>query len=113
MRFCSSLHSDLSTRVTYENIQEFHRLLVALCNEFANLYGKEHCTPNMHMACHIRDSMIDYGPLAAFWAFCFEHYNGTLENKKLSWCGPEKQMFTKFLDLQYIHTMGQADSSID
>ena len=99
--------------VTHEDIKEAHHLIIAFCKEFQKLYGKEYCTPNMHMACHIRDNMIDYGPLAAFWAFSFERYNGTLERTKLSWCGPEKQMFTKFLDLQSIRRMENNDSASD
>ena len=70
--------------------------------EFERLYGKEYCTPNIHMMCHICESMFDYGPLSAFLAFTFERYNGALENTKLSWCGPENPMLTKFLDLQLL-----------
>ena len=52
------------------------------------------------MACHVCDCVLDYSPLAAFWAFSFERYYGTLESMKISWCGPEKQMLKKFLDIQ-------------
>ena len=54
----------------------------------------------MHLACHLRESLIDYGPLAAFWAYSFEHYNGALESIKTSWNGPEKQMLNKIVSLQ-------------
>lgn len=34
-------------------------------------------------------------PLAAFWRYSFEWYNGTLESIKTSWNGPEKKMLKK------------------
>ena len=86
--------------LTRQDITTAHELLVQFCKKFTELYGRECCTPNMHMACHISENMHDYGPLAAFWAFSFERYNGILENLKLSWCGPEKQMLKKFLSIQ-------------
>lgn len=86
--------------ITDEDIQHAHETLLQFFREFQNLYGKECCTPNMHMACHLRDNLRDYGPLAAFWAFSFERYNGTLESIKISWNGPEKQMLKKIVALQ-------------
>ena len=86
--------------ITNEDIQHAHETLLQFCREFQNLYGKDCCTPNMHMACHLQDNLRDYGPLAAFWAFSFERYNGTLESIKISWNGPEKQMLKKIVALQ-------------
>ena len=54
------------------------------------------------MACHLKECIFDYGPFPAFWCFTFERYNGTMEGMSLSWLGPEKQMFSKFNNLQYI-----------
>ena len=60
---------------------------------FNSLFGKESCTPNMHLACHLWNNLFDYGPLAAFWAYSFECYTGIiLENIKTSWNGKEKQI---------------------
>ena len=60
--------------VTRGDIENAHELLIKFCKKFERLYGKEYCTPNMHMMCHICESMFDYGPLSAFWAFTFERY---------------------------------------
>ena len=38
-------------------------------------------------------------------AFSFERYNGTLENIKTSWNGPEKQMLKKIVALQSLETI--------
>lgn len=59
----------------------------------------------MHMACHIKDCMLDYGPLSSFWCFAFERYNGTLEGIKKSWNEPEKQMLIKFASMQHMSTL--------
>ena len=73
--------------------------LCEFCKEFEIIFGPEVCTPNMHMACHLKDCMSDYGLLSAFWCFSFERYNGVLENMNLSWISPEKQMLTELLFL--------------
>ena len=91
--------------ITEQEILAAHELITKFCKKFEELYGPQHCTPNMHLACHIKSCMLDYGPLSAFWAFSFERFNGTLEHTKISWCGPEKQMFTKFLNLQDLKSM--------
>ena len=86
--------------VTRTQINEAHILLADFCSTFERLYEKEACTPNMHMSLHLKECMLDFGPFSAFWCFPFERYNGILEGFKKSWCGPEKQMFTKFLGMQ-------------
>ena len=32
----------------------------------------------MHMHLHLKDSIIDFGPVYAFWLFSYEHYSGIL-----------------------------------
>ena len=84
--------------ISDDQIKDAHVILVQFCKTFQSLYGAERCTPNMHMACHLKDCMLDFGPLSSFWCFPFERYNGTLEHFKKSWVVPEKQMFRKFLN---------------
>ena len=86
--------------ITRTEVVHAHQLILKFCITFQELYGNNACTPNMHMACHLKDCLLDYGPLQAFWCFSFERYNGALEGMSLSWLGPEKQMLTKFLTLQ-------------
>ena len=43
-----------------------HLLIVEFCQSFQNLYVAESCTLNMHLACRLKDSILDYGPLAAY-----------------------------------------------
>ena len=87
-----------------DQVHKAHHLLVQFCKTFENLYGSSHCTPNMHMSCHLKDCILDFGPLSSFWCFPFERYNGFLEGFQKSWNGPEKQMIRKFLSMQYINS---------
>ena len=32
----------------------------------------------MHFQLHLKDSLLDYGPIYAFWLFSFERFNGLL-----------------------------------
>ena len=86
MKICKSV-------VMKQDILSAHELLLEFCESFQRLYGTETCTPNMHMACHLKGSLLDYGPLPAFWCFSFERYNGMLEGMFNSLLSPEKQMF--------------------
>ncbi len=52
-------------------------LLLQFCRT-QRLYGTEVITPNMHLHCHIRSCVEDYGPSHGFWLFAFERYNGIL-----------------------------------
>ena len=45
---------------------------------FEALCGKEKCTPNMHLHGHLRDCILDYGPVYSFWCFSFGRYNGIM-----------------------------------
>ena len=87
-----------------QQIERAHYLLVVFCTEFERLYGSMHCTPNMHMAVHIKENILDYGPLSSFWVFAFERYNGVLQHFQKSWLGPEKQMLKKLLSMQHLYS---------
>lgn len=87
-----------------EEVEKAHLSIIRYCVRFQEFCGRENCTPNMHMACYLRTCILDYGPLAAFWAFSFERYNGILEGLQKSWRGPERQMLKKFIGLQAIGT---------
>jgi hypothetical protein len=89
--------------LTVTQIDTAHDLLVIYFKEFLKLYGPENCSPNMHMACHMKECVLDYGPVSTFWCFAFERFNGALEGIKKSWYLPEKQMLLKFLDMQYLN----------
>ncbi len=85
-----------------DSVEQAHILLIEFCKHFESLYGTEHCTPNMHMSLHLKECLLNFGPLPAFWCFAFERFNGILERISKSWVSPEKQMFLKFLEVQRV-----------
>ena len=64
------------------------------------LFGWQCVTPNMHLHCHLRSCIVDYGPLHSFWCYAFERYNGILGSMPKT---IEIQLATRFLqESQYI-----------
>ena len=43
------------------------------------LYGKNCITPNLHLHCHIKQCIYNYGPVYNFSLYSYERYNGILE----------------------------------
>ena len=76
------------------------KLLLEFCREFECLYGAEKVTPNMHLHCHVVDSIRDYGPVYAFWLFSFERYNGILGGFHTNNHDIESQFVYRFLEKQ-------------
>lgn len=72
--------------ITKRDVIVANNLLQQFCTTFEVLYGRERVTPNMHLHLHLKDCILDYGPIYSFWLFSFERYNGLLgsfpNNKK-------------------------------
>ena len=92
-----------------ENIDlQAHILLEEFCNLFETLYGTESCTLNMHMFLHLKEYILEVGPLPAFSCFALEPFNGILEDISKSWISPEKQMFLKYSEVQKLQAMNRS-----
>ena len=63
VKFCMKLCKSVITR---QEILSAHELLLEFCESFERLYGSIACIPNLHMACHLKRSLLDYGPLVFF-----------------------------------------------
>lgn len=46
----------------------------------------------MHMHLHLKDMILDYGPVYGFWLFSYERYNGILEQQPTNNCSIEIQL---------------------
>ena len=64
--------------LTDEDISLADTLLLHFCKRAEHLYGKDAI---IHMHCHLREVLLDYGPVQEFWLFSFERYNGILGNQ--------------------------------
>ena len=61
--------------------------------------------PNMHLHTHLKQCVLDYGPLHAFWCYPFEQYNGILGSFHSNKISIESQLIKKFcLSQAYIHS---------
>ncbi len=80
---------------TIDDLIRADEKLLEFCHSFE---GKERCTPNMHM--HLKESILNYGPVYGFWCFPLERYNGVLGSFQSNWISPELQMMRKFLTYQ-------------
>ncbi|XP_078670900.1 uncharacterized protein LOC144911017 isoform X2 [Branchiostoma floridae x Branchiostoma belcheri] len=69
------------------------------------LFGKMSITPNMHLHCHLKDCILDYGPLHGFWLFSFERYNGLLGSETTNNREIELQIMRKFLISDFAHNL--------
>lgn len=62
-------------------------------------------TPNMHMHCHMRDILLDYGPVYSFWCFLYEHYNGILGKQPNNNKEIEPQLMQRFLADNFVFSL--------
>ena len=65
-------------KLSLVNIKLADALLLQFCKRSEHVYGADIITRNMHLHCHLKDCILDYGPLHGFWLFAFERYNGLL-----------------------------------
>ena len=65
--------------LTMYDIKLADALLLYFCKMVERLYGSSVITPNMHLHCHLKDSILDYSTVYGFWLFSFKLFNGILE----------------------------------
>ena len=62
------------------------------------LYGDSAITPNMHMHCHLKEVVLDFGPVYTFWLFAYERYNGILQHQPSSNRSIEIEVMRRFIE---------------
>ena len=77
---CSSKHATYFVRkqLQRQNVCRHSNIIIEYCKEFRKLYGKEKLVINMHLACHLQQFVLDYGPINGFWCYGFERFNGII-----------------------------------
>ena len=83
--------------ITQTEIELADALLLRFCEQMEELYGKTVITPNMHLHCHLKTCLMEYGPVHNFWLFVYERYNGIFENYPSSNHSLEIQLTKRFL----------------
>ena len=87
----------LAKHITVEKVQLSDAHLVQFCKRMQSVFGKHLITPNMHMHCHLRSCVLDFGPLHGFWLYAFERYNGLLGTMPHNNHSIEVQIMNRFL----------------
>ena len=90
--------------LTREQIVLADAFLLQFCKRVEVLYGKPTITPNMHLHCHLKQSLFDYGPIHNFWLFSYERYNGILENFPSNNHSLEIQLMQRFIQECSLHS---------
>lgn len=90
--------------LTREQIVLADAFLLQFCKRVEVLYGKPTITPNMHLHCHLKQSLFDYGPIHNFWLFSYERYNGILENFPSNNRSLEIQLMQRFIQECSLHS---------
>lgn len=83
--------------ITDRDITVADLLLIQFCRRTKRIFGTTYITPNMHLHCHLRECLRDYGPLHSFWLFSFERYNGLLGKLPTNNRSIELQLLQRFL----------------
>ena len=78
------------------DIQVADALLMRFCNRVERLYGKPVITSNMHMHGHLKQCIVDYGPVYNFWLYSLKRYNGILEGYPTNSFSVEVKLFMRF-----------------
>lgn len=107
VRACTLLCTRIITRNAIEQADQY---LVLFCQQFVSLYGAEACTPNMHLHLHLKDCLLDYGPVHGFWCFGFERFNGIMGRYHTNSQSIETQLMRKFLREQHIRAFDDIPS---
>ena len=91
-----------SRAISIDKVNEMDSLFLRFCQMFEQLFGTYSCTPNLHLHCHLKECVLDYGPGSAFWLFACERLKGILGSVSTNRRGIEPQLMRKFITSQQV-----------
>ena len=97
--------------ITVEEVNDAHNTFKMFCLTFERLFGKYRVKPNMHMLLHLKDCILDFGPVYSFWCFGFERYNGILGAYHLNNHNIAATIMRKFLTSSHIKNVQKQHTS--
>ena len=103
-----------SRAISHDGLEKMDSLILRFCRMFEQLYGAQACTPNLHLHCHLKQCLLDFGPAGSFWAFPFERLNGILGSVPTNHQAIETQLMRKFSsNQQTVHALkNSGDNSL-
>ncbi|KAK3109075.1 hypothetical protein FSP39_022559 [Pinctada imbricata] len=97
--------------ITKDDLVSADALLLNFCKSFERLYCPDKVTCNMHLHCHLKDCLLDFGPIHVFWCFSFERYNGAFGKFHTNNKGIEIQFMRKIMTSKFCETLKETLSS--
>ena len=88
--------------ITVMELQKADLMILQFCQKFELLYGKSKVKPNMHLHGHLKECVLDYGPIYHFWCFGFERFNGILSSFKTNNRCIEIQLMRKLFSDHFV-----------
>jgi len=82
--------------ISKNDLERGDQLLLEFFQTAQELYGTDWVTPNLHLHLHMKDCILNYGPMAGFWLFGFERFNGMLGDFPNSHRSVEVEILRKF-----------------
>jgi len=87
--------------ITKTELDIADRLFIKFGKTVETLYGEESITPNMHLHGHLKEVILDHGPITGFWCFSFERFNGILGSTTTNNISVELQLMRRFMVSRY------------
>ena len=88
-------------------------LILKFCKSVEALYGKHVITPNMHLHNHLKEVILDHGPVTSFWCFSFERFNGIMGSTTTNKRSVELQLMRKLFISRQLKDMKLPDQYED
>ncbi|OAD66956.1 hypothetical protein PHYBLDRAFT_174666 [Phycomyces blakesleeanus NRRL 1555(-)] len=83
IEFVNSCRYFTKPSVSEEDIEKGHKCLEEFCKGCETFYYLDLLSPNMHLHLHLRQTMIDFGPVYGYWLFSFESFTESFNDN--SW----------------------------
>ncbi|XP_062579425.1 uncharacterized protein LOC134241375 isoform X2 [Saccostrea cucullata] len=97
--------------ISVEDVSKVDSLLLNFCKSFERLYGLSSITCNMHLHCHLKECLLDYGPIHVFWCFSFERFNGAFGKLHTNNKSIEIQFMRKIMTSKFCETLKETLAS--
>ena len=95
--------------LSHTHIDLADALLMQFCKKVEQIYGTEAVTPNMHIHGHLKQVILDYGPVQEYWLYSFERYNGIMGKQPTNNKAVEPQLMKRFLHDSALTTFSYPD----
>lgn len=89
-------------QITIEEVERGDNLLMEFCEAFESLYGKERNSINLHLHGHLKECILDFGPVYSFWLFSYERMNGVLGSLHTNCHDLSLQIMRRYMSCQRV-----------